>query len=110
MLYLFDDYTLDTQFYELRHAGALCPLEPQVFAILCYLIAHRDRVVTRQELLGHIWPERFISETTLDHRVMQARQAIGDSGQQQRRIHTFRWPQYPRTIPCLSIRKNDGRA
>ena len=69
MLYLFDDYMLDTQLYELRHAGALCPLEPQVFAVLHYLIQHRDRVVTRQELLEHVWPERFISEATLDHRV-----------------------------------------
>jgi DNA-binding winged helix-turn-helix (wHTH) protein len=60
MLYLFDDFTLDTQLYELRHAGALCPLEPQVFAILRYLIQHRDRVVTRQELLEHIWPERSL--------------------------------------------------
>src|SRR5215510_909297 len=70
MLYLFDDYALDTQLYELRHAGVPCPLEPQ--------------------LLEHVWPERFISETTLDHRVMQVRQAIGDSGQTQRRIQTLR--------------------
>jgi DNA-binding winged helix-turn-helix (wHTH) protein/predicted ATPase len=90
MLYLFDDYILDTQLYELRHAGAPYPLEPQVFAVLHYLIQHRDRVVTRQELLEHVWPERFISEATLDHRVMEARQAIGDSGQTQRRIHTLR--------------------
>ena len=39
MLYLFDDYTLDTQLYELRHAGVPCPLEPQVFAVLHYLLA-----------------------------------------------------------------------
>jgi predicted ATPase/class 3 adenylate cyclase/DNA-binding winged helix-turn-helix (wHTH) protein len=90
MLYRFDDYTLDTQLYELRRAGTPCPLEPQVFAVLCYLLQHRDRVVTRQELLEHVWPARFISETTLDHRVMQARQAIGDSGHRQRRIHTLR--------------------
>jgi DNA-binding winged helix-turn-helix (wHTH) protein/tetratricopeptide (TPR) repeat protein len=90
MLYLFDDYILDTQLYELRHAGAPCPLEPQVFAVLHYLIQHRDRVVTRQELLEHVWPERFISEATLDHRVMEVRQAIGDSGQTQRRMHTLR--------------------
>ena len=90
MLYLFDDYTLDTQLYELRHAGAPCHLEPQVFAVLHYLIEHRDRVVTRQELLEHIWPERFISEATLDHRVMEARQAIGDNGQTQRCIQTLR--------------------
>ena len=90
MLYLFDDYTLDTQLYELRHAGAPCHLEPQVFAVLHYLIQHRDRVVTRQELLEHVWPERFISEATLDHRVMEARQAIGDNGQTQRCIQTLR--------------------
>ena len=48
------------QLYELRHAGILCPLEPQVLAILHYLLAHRDRVITRQELLEHIWPERSL--------------------------------------------------
>jgi predicted ATPase/DNA-binding winged helix-turn-helix (wHTH) protein len=90
MLYLFDDYTLDTQLYELRHAGISYPLEPQIFAILRYLIEHRDRVVSRRELLKHVWPERFISETTLDHRLMQVRQAIGDSGHTQRRIHSLR--------------------
>ena len=90
MMYLFDDYTLDTQLYELRHAGVLCPLEPQVFDILLHLIQHRDRVVSREELLEHVWPERFISEATLDHRVMEARQAIGDSGQRQGRIKTLR--------------------
>ena len=90
MIYLFDDYTLNTEIYELRHAGTPCPLEPQVLDMLLYLIQHRNRLVTRQELLDHVWPERFITETTLDHRLMQARQAIGDSGQTQRRIKTLR--------------------
>ena len=90
MIYLFDDYTLNTELYELRHAGTPCPLEPQVLDILLYLIQHRNRLVTRQALLDHVWPERFITETTLDHRLMQARQAIGDSGQTQRRIKTLR--------------------
>ena len=53
MLYRFDAYTLDTQLYELRHAGIPCPLKPQVFVILHYLLAHRDRVVTPQELQVH---------------------------------------------------------
>jgi len=102
MLYEFADYTLDTQRYELRHAGVLSGIEPQVFDILAYLLAHHDRVVTRQELLEHVWPARFISETTLDHRLMQARQVIGDSGQRQRFIKlsaavaTALWLQYKR--------------
>ncbi|MBM3226834.1 MAG: transcriptional regulator, partial [Candidatus Tectomicrobia bacterium] len=90
MLYRFGAYTLDPQCYELRHLGLVCPLEPQVFALLHYLIAHRTRVVTRQELLDHIWAGRFVSNSTLDHRLMQARQAIGDSSQTQRSIQTLR--------------------
>jgi DNA-binding winged helix-turn-helix (wHTH) protein len=90
VIYLFGDYVLDTQLYELRRAGALCQVEPQVFDVLAYLIAHRDRVVTRQELIEHVWPERFVSETTVDHRVMEARHAVGDNGRSQRLIRTIR--------------------
>src|SRR5262249_36629602 len=90
MLYLFDDYILDTQLYELRHAGAPYPLEPQVVAVVDYLTQHRYRVSTRKDPLEPAGPGRFIREETLDHRVMEARQAIGDSGQTQRRIHTLR--------------------
>jgi hypothetical protein len=34
MRYVFGDYSLDTQCYELRRAGALIPLGPQVFIII----------------------------------------------------------------------------
>ena len=88
MLYRFGDYVLDTQLYELWHAGVPCRLEPQVFDLLRYLIQHRDRVVSKQELLEHVWADRFVSETTLDHRVMQARRAVGDSGRHQHCIKT----------------------
>ena len=48
MLYVFGDYALDTQLYELRHTGQPCKLEPQVFNVLAYLIQHRDRVADRK--------------------------------------------------------------
>jgi DNA-binding winged helix-turn-helix (wHTH) protein len=88
MLYVFGEYALDTQLYELRHAGQPCQLEPQVFNVLTYLLQHRDRVVTKDELLDQLWPNQFISEVTLHHRVMEARKAIGDSGRAQRCIKT----------------------
>ena len=47
-----------------------CKLEPQVFNVLAYLIRHRHRVVTKQELLEHLWPEQYVSEATLYHRLM----------------------------------------
>lgn len=41
MIYAFGDYKLDTTLYELRYAGKSCTLEPLVFNLLTYLIAHR---------------------------------------------------------------------
>jgi DNA-binding winged helix-turn-helix (wHTH) protein/predicted ATPase len=79
---------LDLQRYELRYAGKLVKLEPQVFNVLVYLIQQRDRVVTKEELLEQLWPGRFVSEATLTSRVMAARRAVGDRGREQRLIQT----------------------
>ena len=53
------------------------------------LLQHRDRVVTKHELLENLWPDQFISEVTLNHCLMVARKAIGDSGRTQRCIKTL---------------------
>ena len=90
MLYMFEDFELDTERYELRCAGEARTVEPQIFDILAYLVKHRDRVVSKQELLDEIWPEGFVTESTLTSRLMAARRAIGDSGGAQRMIKTIR--------------------
>src|SRR5712691_6819713 len=78
MRYVFGDYILDTQCYELRRAGTRIALRPKVFQVLAYLLAHRDRLVLKQELLEHVWPGQFISETTLNSCIMAVRKALGD--------------------------------
>ena len=90
MIYVFGDYALDTRLYELRHSGESCPLGPQVFNVLAYLIAHRDRVVTKDELIEHLWPAQCVSDATVHQHVTTARKATGDSGRQQRFIKTLR--------------------
>ena len=90
MIYVFGDYALDTNLYELRHNGELRPLGPQVFNVLAYLIAHRDRVVTKEELFEHVWPAQAVSDATLHQHVTAARRVIGDSGQRQHVIKTLR--------------------
>jgi DNA-binding winged helix-turn-helix (wHTH) protein/class 3 adenylate cyclase len=89
MRYLFGDCALDTHRCELRRTGTLIKLRPKVFDVLTYLIAHRDRVITRQELLEHLWPQQFVGEATLNSCIMEARQAVGDTGQVQRLIQTL---------------------
>src|SRR5919106_3836039 len=99
MIYAFEDYELDLQRYALRYAGKLVKLEPQVFNILVYLIQHRDRVVTKAEILEQLWPGRFVSEATLTSRVMAARRAVGDRGREQRIIQTVHGRGYRFIVP-----------
>jgi DNA-binding winged helix-turn-helix (wHTH) protein len=77
---IFGDYTLDTRGYELRHAGVLVPLDRQVFALRVYLLAHADRVVRRQELFEHLWPQHAVGAAALERCIAVARRALGDSG------------------------------
>jgi DNA-binding winged helix-turn-helix (wHTH) protein len=89
MRYVFDDCTLDTERYELRRASVRIPLRPKVFQLLAYLITHRDRVILKDELIAHLWPNQFIGDTALKSCIMTARKAVGDAGRAQRIIQTL---------------------
>ena len=86
--YVFGDYRLDMQCYELHGAGGVIPLDRQGFAVLAYLIAHRDRVVLREELFKCLWADRFVSDAALKQCIAGIRRAVGDSGRRQRVIQT----------------------
>lgn len=89
MIYQFESFTLDTARRELRERGSLVALEPQVFDVLAHLVAARDRVVSRDDLLTVIWHGRIVSEATISSRLNAARAAIGDTGHDQRLIRTL---------------------
>ena len=89
MLLQFEDFVLDPDRRELRRAGTLVAVEPQVFDIIYYLVHNRDRVVTRDNLLDAVWNGRVVSESTLASRINAARRALNDSGDEQRLIRTI---------------------
>ena len=89
MKFVFGDHTLDTNRRELRRRGEPIAVEPQVFDFLVYLIEHRDRVVSKDDLIGAVWGGRIVSESTLTSRVNAARKALGDSGEKQELIRTI---------------------
>jgi DNA-binding winged helix-turn-helix (wHTH) protein len=91
----FDNHILDTDRRELRRDGGLVAMQPQVFDLLVHLLMHRDRVVTRDDLIALVWGGRIVSDSTLDSRINAARNAVGDNGKEQRLI---------RTIPRKGIR------
>jgi len=89
VIYVFDDYSLDIERRELRRGTKLVAVEPQVFDILQYLIAQRERVVSKEDLIDAVWGGRIVSESTLSSRLTAVRHAIGDSGDAQRLIRTI---------------------
>jgi TolB-like protein len=89
VLFLFEEYVLDTARQELRRGGNVLAVEPQVFDILAHLLRNRERVVSPDDLRAAIWAGRIVSESTLRTRINAARTAIGDDGDQQRLIRTL---------------------
>ena len=89
MLYLFEDYGLDTDRRELYRATSLVSVEPRVFDLLAYVIRNRGHVVGKDDLIATIWNGRIVSESALTTCINAARTAIGDSGEAQRLIKTL---------------------
>jgi adenylate cyclase len=89
LLYLFEDYALDRERRELRRGDAPVAIEPKVFDLLAFLIENRQRVVSRDDLIAHVWDGRIVSESALARCIYGARSAIGDDGDAQRLIKTI---------------------
>jgi len=85
----FADFEIDLARQELRRAGAIVHVEPQVFDLLMHLIRNRDRIVSKDELFEAVWQGRIVSEATLSSRISAARRALGDSGNDQSFIRTL---------------------
>ena len=89
MRYLFEDYALNTDSRELRRGSDVVRVTAQVFDLLAYLIRNRDRVVSKDDLIAAIWDGRIVSDSALTTRLNVVRNAIGDSGEEQRLIKTL---------------------
>lgn len=94
--YRFGEYVLDLPKHELLHRGVAVALPARVFECLCCLIEHRDRAVSRDELVQAVFGRPNVSDAQLAQAVLRSRRAVGDDGQEQHTIRTvprygFRW-------------------
>ncbi|MFT5113778.1 MAG: TolB-like protein [Parasphingorhabdus sp.] len=89
MQFQFDNFTLDTERFQLMCDGEAVRTEPQVMELLIFLIVNRGRMVSRIELNDSIWNGRVVSDSALSSRIKIARQALGDNGRKQQYIRTI---------------------
>ncbi len=90
MRYQFENYVLDTHRYELYRDDVHLPLRPLAFRVLAYLLEHRDRVISKDELFEHIWPGEYVGDAALSSCLKAIRHVVSDSGRSQRMIRTTR--------------------
>jgi pimeloyl-ACP methyl ester carboxylesterase len=87
MRWSFGGCELDDARKELRVLGEVRPLQPQVLAVLAYLVRHRDRVVPKEELLRALWPDAVVTDASLQRAVSLARRALPADDRPRIRTH-----------------------
>lgn len=90
IIYRFDDFEIDCESFELRKQGELVHVEPLVFDMLRYLAENSGRLITRDDIIEHVWNGRIVSDATVSSCIKFARKALGDSGSTQKYLRTIR--------------------
>src|SRR5580700_5029353 len=79
MRYSVDNVDLDPDSFEVYVNGLPVQAEPRVLEFIFYLLRHRERLVSKCELLKHVWHTDSISESVLTRAACLARKLLGDS-------------------------------
>jgi two-component system, OmpR family, response regulator len=95
---VFADIELDQDSYEVRRRGHLIDLSPTEFRLLRYLMLNPGRVLTRAQLLAHVWDYDFGgSSTVVSTYVAYLRRKLAQYGPDV--IHTQRGIGYSLRLP-----------
>jgi DNA-binding winged helix-turn-helix (wHTH) protein len=70
-------------------------LRQKAFQLLLYLLEHRDRLVTKEELIENIWEGTAVTDDALVQLVKEVRRSLGDDPRQ---------PQFIKTVPKVGYR------
>lgn len=76
----FGRFTLDPATRQLTRDGMPVHLTPKAFALLSLLTAEAPRVVPKDELHRHLWPQHFVTDASLLGLVKELRRALDDRG------------------------------
>lgn len=75
--------------------GQKIQLEAQLMALLSYLVAHPDQIITRDQLAEALWSGMVVEDNTISKAITRLRQVLGDDS---------RSPTFIRTIPKRGYR------
>ena len=89
-IYRFDRFELDSTLYELRREGEVVQVEAKTLDLLLYLVAHHDRLVSKQELLDNVWQGVTVKDQSVTQAIYSARRLLQDDSRCPRFLKTIR--------------------
>jgi tetratricopeptide (TPR) repeat protein/DNA-binding winged helix-turn-helix (wHTH) protein len=103
--YHFEGIEVDLARGRLVYAGVEKHLRRKAFQVLVYLLEHRERLVTKDELFDAIWKNTSVTDDVLVQAVTEIRRAIGDEPARPRFIKTVPKAGY-RFLPEVEVSTN----
>ena len=89
-----DDLAIDTRTRRVERSGRPVELTTKEYTLLAYLVRRQGEVVTRADIIDHVWDENFDPlSNVIDVYIQRLRRKI-DDGHQRRLIHTRRGAGY----------------
>lgn len=79
--YEFAQFRLDLIVRQLFHLNKPIQLSSKAFDILKLLVENRGQVVTKEDLINHVWRNRVVEENNLTVRMSALRKALGESAE-----------------------------
>jgi two-component system alkaline phosphatase synthesis response regulator PhoP len=91
----FGEVEVDFERAEARKAGVPLSMAAKELQLLRYLVDHRERVLTREEILKNVWEySSDVTSRTVDVHVAWLRQKLEDQPQNPKHIQTIRGKGY----------------
>ena len=87
--FVFGKFQLDVAGRKLWLGEHLVELNWRALEALVMLVRHRDRVVTKEELIKTIWRDSFVSDDSLTQCIWSLRRALGDDASQHQFVATL---------------------
>jgi DNA-binding winged helix-turn-helix (wHTH) protein len=84
----FGDCEFDSDTREVFRGGRPIHVSPKAFSLLAALIERRPKAISKDQLLGLLWPGTFVSEANLPNLVADLRESLGDDSHEPRIIRT----------------------
>ena len=98
-VFRFDDVEVRERELTLIKAGEVLPVEPKAFRVLLFLLHNPQKLITKEELLGAVWADAAVTESSLTRGIAKLRRVLGDDFQEPRYIATVQTAGYRFVCP-----------